>query len=103
MRKTKVGSCGVTGLGGLDRWMGSQTRSMADPLELVYEHGEIADLDPAERRLALRSIFSSAGVEDVAGHVARAADEIDGFGPISHLMRDETVTDILIDGVDAIW
>ena len=80
-----------------------QTPSMADPLELVYEHGEIADLDPAERRLALRSIFSAAGVGDVAAHVARAADEIDGFGPISHLMRDGTITDILIDGVDAIW
>lgn len=76
---------------------------MADPLELVYDHDEIADLDPAERRLALRSIFSAAGVSDVAGHVARAADEIDGFGPISQLMRDDTVTDILIDGVDAIW
>ena len=76
---------------------------MADPLELVYEHDQIADLDPAARRLALRSIFTAAGVEDVAGHVARAADEIDGFGPVSHLMRDETVTDILIDGVDEIW
>lgn len=76
---------------------------MTDPLALVYEHDEIADLDPAARRLALRSIFSAAGVEDVAAHVARAADEIDGFGPISHLMQDESVTDILIDGIDGAW
>ena len=76
---------------------------MADPLALVYQHDEIADLDPAARRLALRAIFTAAGIDDVASHVARAADEIDGFGPISHLMQDETVTDILIDGIDAVW
>jgi len=76
---------------------------MPDPLELVYEHDEIADLDPAARRLALRTIFTAAGVDDVAGHIARVADEIDGFGPISELMRDDSLTDILINGKDEIW
>jgi pilus assembly protein CpaF len=76
---------------------------MTDPLALVYEHDEIADLDPAARRLALRDIFMSAGVDDVPGWVGRAADEIDGFGPLAGLMRDDALTDILINGPEEVW
>lgn len=76
---------------------------MPDPLDLVLDHDEIADLDPAARRLALREIFVSAGADDVAGCVARATDEIDGFGPMSGLMRDASLSDILINGPDEIW
>lgn len=76
---------------------------MPDPLALVYEHDEIADLDAAARRLALRDIFMSAGVDDVARWIGRAVDEIDGFGPLAALMREESITDILINGPDEVW
>lgn len=76
---------------------------MTDLLQLVYEHDELADLDPAARRLALRELFAHAGCEDVAGAVARIADELDGFGPITGLMREAGVTDILINGPAEVW
>lgn len=76
---------------------------MTELLDLVYQHDEIADLDPAARRLALREIFVSAGSDDVSACVARASDEIDGFGPISDLMRDASITDILINGPGETW
>lgn len=76
---------------------------MRSDLELVAQHDELAELDPAARRLALRTILSEAGVGDVSGRVARLAEEIDGFGPISALMCDPAVTDILINGPDEIW
>ena len=75
---------------------------MPDLRELVYQHDEIADLDPAGRRLALRQILSDAGVEDVAAGVAYLADEIDGSGPLSGLMNDDAVTDILVNGPDEV-
>lgn len=75
---------------------------MSDLRALVYEHDEIADLDPAARRLALREILSEAGVEDVAAGVAYLAAEIDGAGPLSGLMDDDSITDILVNGPDEI-
>jgi pilus assembly protein CpaF len=66
--------------------------------ELVFEHEELADLDPAGRRLALRSILAEVGVDDLAHHTAAIADEIDGFGPLTDLMRHPTATDIFING-----
>ncbi|MEA2452335.1 MAG: pilus assembly protein CpaF [Actinomycetota bacterium] len=76
---------------------------MTDLLDLAYEHDELAELDPAARRLALRTLLAAEGVDDVAGTVARIADELDGFGPISELMRDDSATDILINGPDEVW
>ena len=75
---------------------------MPDLRTLVYEHDEIADLDPAARRLALREILSDAGVEDVAAGVAYLADEIDGSGPLSGLMSDGSITDIVVNGPDEV-
>jgi pilus assembly protein CpaF len=69
-----------------------------DLLDLAYAHDELADLEPAARRLALRDLLGSEGVEDVSSAVAMVGDEIDGFGPISDLMRDDEVTDIMING-----
>lgn len=76
---------------------------LADLLNLVYEHDELADLDPAARRLALRELLAHADTDDVAATVARVADEIDGYGPVSALMDDDETTDILINGPSDVW
>ena len=75
----------------------------ADLLQIVYDHDELAELDPAARRLALRDLVSGTGVVDVAATVGRLADEIDGYGPISEAMEAPGVTDILINGPDEVW
>lgn len=66
--------------------------------ELVYAHDDIVDLDPAQRRVALRRIVADAGVDDVAAAVDAIADEIDGFGPLTRLLEDHRVTDVLVNG-----
>ena len=73
-------------------------------MDLVLEHDELADLDPAERRLALRSLVTRVlGTEHAAAIVPVLADAIDGFGPLSALMRDEDVTDVLVNGPNEVW
>ncbi|MGH2694164.1 MAG: CpaF family protein [Actinomycetota bacterium] len=72
-----------------------------DLLDLVYERDELADLDAAQRRLALRAVVADAGLDPSL--VSCIADEIDGYGPISELMRDELVTDVLINAYDDVW
>jgi pilus assembly protein CpaF len=72
--------------------------------DLVLKHDEIADLSVAERRLALRAIVAEQeDISDVAAAVERLADDIDGYGPLSRLMEDDAVTDILVNGPDAVW
>lgn len=66
--------------------------------ELLYEHDHVADLDGAARRLALRDLVIKAGEPQLLDHASRVLDEIDGFGPISELMQEGGVTDILING-----
>src|SRR4051794_17610847 len=77
----------------------------SDPmLELVLEHDELADLDPAARRLALRSLATEVlDPADVPAAVAEVADLIDGFGPLTHVMREPGITDILVNGPNEIW
>lgn len=55
-------------------------------------------LDPAERRLALRAV-----AEDTQASVTELADWIDGFGPLTALMRDASVSDILLNGPHEVW
>ena len=75
-----------------------------DLLELALRHDEVADLDAAERRLALREmILSEQPSEDVAASLAELANAIDGFGPITRLMEDESITDVLVNGVTDVW
>ena len=71
-------------------------------LEWVSEREDLADLDPAERRLALRSVVADRGgaLADVVG---RLSDWIDGYGPLSPLMSDPEVTDVLVNGPDEVW
>jgi pilus assembly protein CpaF len=72
-------------------------------MDLVLEHDELADLDPAARRLALRALVARAQVDDVRGAVAALADAIDGYGPLSGVMRDDAVSDVLINGPFDVW
>ena len=76
---------------------------IADLLELVYQHDELALCDATVRREALGRLFAHHGVEDVEGAVTLVSDEIDGFGPLTALMTEAGVTDILVDGPDAVW
>ena len=71
-------------------------------LELLNGREDLADLDVAERRLALRSIV---GVMDGDRKptVGELADWIDGFGPLTPLMSDPDVSDILLNGCDEVW
>jgi pilus assembly protein CpaF len=76
---------------------------LADLLERIYARDELATLDPASRRLALREILAEENVVDLATAVRVVADEIDGYGPISDLMSDDLTSDILINGPSEIW
>lgn len=72
-------------------------------LDLVRGREDLADLDVAERRLALRSLVAGADGADPGAEVAALADWIDGFGPLSELMADPEVSDILLNGTDEVW
>ncbi len=75
-----------------------------DLLDLVLERDELADLDPAERRLALRSLVAEAvSAERIDGLVAELADAVDGYGPVGRLLRDDAVTDVLVNRWDDVW
>ncbi|HEY7873655.1 MAG TPA: ATPase, T2SS/T4P/T4SS family [Actinomycetota bacterium] len=72
-------------------------------LELVLEHPELAELDAEGRRHALRALLVQAGVPDAVDAAAELADFIDAYGPLSRLMRDDDVTDILVNGANEVW
>jgi pilus assembly protein CpaF len=71
-----------------------------DLLRKVWDRDELAELDTAERRLALRSLIAE---EEMPCSVAELADWIDGSGPLSYLMRDPDVTDVLVNGPREVW
>jgi pilus assembly protein CpaF len=68
-----------------------------DLLEFVLARADLADLDPAARRLALRDLLPTPEL------AAEAADAIDGYGPLSRLMEDDGVTDVLVNGPHDVW
>jgi len=73
-------------------------------LEAVWEHDELAELDQAARRLALRALIGQfVGREDISAEVNELADLIDGFGSLTGLMADDAVTDILVNGPHEVW
>lgn len=78
---------------------------MTVPLwEIVLERDEIAELDPAARRLALRSLASEIVPEDeLAEVVAGLAEAIDGYGPLHDVMTDDAITDVLVNGPREVW
>lgn len=72
--------------------------------EVVLQHDELAELDPAERRLALRSLLAPEVEGSALGAaVAEVADAIDGFGPLTGLLEDDAVTDVLVNGCRNVW
>lgn len=73
-------------------------------LELLLSHDEVADLDPAARRLELRTaLIEQEGVEDVAAALEELTRAIDGYGPLEELMGAPGVTDIMINGPSEVW
>jgi pilus assembly protein CpaF len=75
-----------------------------DLLELVAGHDDLATMDRASRRLALRDVLSPVvAPELLPSFVGRVADEIDGYGPLSELMSDPEVTDVLVNGPFNVW
>ncbi|MGH2730605.1 MAG: CpaF family protein, partial [Actinomycetota bacterium] len=75
----------------------------ASLLEVVFDHDELAELDAAERRLALRSLVSEqVDGPEIASTVAHLSDLIDGWGPLTELMGDESITDVLVNGTDEV-
>lgn len=73
-------------------------------LELALRHDELAELDAAERRLALRAlVVENDGPGYAAASLTELANAIDGFGPLTTLMEDEDVTDVLVNGPLEIW
>lgn len=76
----------------------------AELWDLALDRDEMADLDPAERRLALRELLLDNDlVIDVPESLAELADAIDGFGPLTPLMEDDRITDILVNGPHEVW
>ncbi|HVF52159.1 MAG TPA: ATPase, T2SS/T4P/T4SS family [Actinomycetota bacterium] len=70
-------------------------------LQKVFRHADdIADLDEGARRLALRRL---AAEEPEPVSIDELVDEVDGFGPLAPLMRDDRVSDIFVNGPDDVW
>jgi pilus assembly protein CpaF len=92
----------MVSLGLRGKAFGPRFRRIVNPelLHKVWARDELADLDVAQRRLALRSLIAH---EEMQCSVAELADWIDGWGPLSALMRDPYVTDILVNGPRAVW
>ena len=79
-----------------------------DLFDRVLGRDDLAELDIAQRRLELRRLVVESHAPtrqggDIGSQVAELADEIDGHGPISGLMRAPGVTDVLINGPFEIW
>jgi pilus assembly protein CpaF len=72
--------------------------------DLVLEREELAELDDAERRLALRSVLAPHVEDDELGpSVVSIEDEIAGYGILGPLIRTPDVTDVLVNGIDEVW
>lgn len=76
---------------------------MKEALDLVVDNAEIVELEPAQRRLALRDLFISNGLDDVEGAISFVVAEMDGYGALADLMREPGITDILINGPHDLW
>ncbi|MDQ3766335.1 MAG: Flp pilus assembly complex ATPase component TadA [Actinomycetota bacterium] len=73
-------------------------------LEVVLANEGLAELDAGQRRLALRDLVAGRTDADEVGRVVgELSDAIDGYGPLSDLMRDDDVTDVLVNGPFDVW
>ena len=80
--------------------MAGTANGLNGALETILDHHELADLDVAERRLAIRSLLIERDRPELLPDIAAA---IDGYGVLDALMNDPSVTDILVNGVDDVW
>ena len=75
-----------------------------DLLQRALAHDDLADLDPAERRLALRAVLlEDDDTLDVPASLTELANAIDGFGPLTSLMEEDGITDVLVNGAHEVW
>lgn len=75
-----------------------------DLLEIVTDQSDLAPLEPAARRLAIRSLLKEVVPnETLRESVSALSDWIDGFGPLSEAMRDARVTDVMVNAIDEVW
>ena len=81
--------------------MAGAGNGLTSALEIVLEHDELADLDEASRRLAMRSLLIAGG--EPIDAIDRVAAVVDGYGALDGLMRDPRVTDILVNSFDDVW
>ena len=65
--------------------------------KLLRGHEGIAELDAPERRLALRDI------PGIAPQAPLVSDHIDGLGPLTEVIADPEVTDVLVNGHGEVW
>jgi pilus assembly protein CpaF len=73
-------------------------------LDLVYDNDHLAELDAAERRLALRALVSESMPEDqLTETVRKLSDAVDGFGPLTDVMQREDVSDVMVNGPNEVW
>jgi pilus assembly protein CpaF len=72
-------------------------------LDLLFDHPELADLDAAARRVAIEEVIDAAGVADAPAVAAELTDFVDGFGPLTSLMHDDSVTDVLVNAPNEVW
>jgi len=72
-----------------------------DALDIVLEHDELAELDAAARRLAMRALLIERGTSPDL--VKRVAAFVDGYGALDGLMNDDRITDILVNAHDEVW
>ena len=81
--------------------MAGPGNGLTHALDVVLAHDELAELDAAQRRLEIRRLLVDAGIDTEM--LAGVAAAIDGFGALDDLMRDPSVTDILVNAWDDIW
>ena len=88
-----------------DRTIVERARARVRPevLERVFERTDLAELDPAERRLALRELFAPTDGGEATELAGQIADLIDGYGPLTEIMRDPEVTDVMVNGPREVW
>ena len=72
-------------------------------LDLVLARPELADLDPAQRRIAIHALVRDARIPDGERVAADLSDYVDGYGALTPLMQDPAVTDVLVNGPSEVW
>ena len=73
---------------------------MSELLDVVLQRDDLALLDAPSRRLQLRELLLE---HDSVEALPALVDHIDGFGPLSPLMRAPGITDVLVNGHDEVW